>query len=51
MSYEVIVVAVLCSLVDDYRCFEGTFCLHLHGRRISHVGKAVLQKWEDKDCG
>jgi hypothetical protein len=39
-------VVMLCSLVDNYRRSEGTCCLHHHCSRISHVTKAVIQKWD-----
>jgi hypothetical protein len=30
------------SLVEVYRPFGGTYCLHLQGRRVSHAGSKLI---------
>jgi hypothetical protein len=43
MNIKITVVCnvILCSSVDKYQHFRGTYCLHLQGERISHGEKTT----------
>jgi hypothetical protein len=41
MQYTAFCDATPCSPVEDYRCFEGTYYLHLHGEELSQANNQL----------
>lgn len=41
---------ILCSMVDRYQCFRRTCRLHLPSRRVSQMGKNIMNLEMDEKC-